>query len=218
MDIHLIPGLGADHRIFQRLLVDAPHRFAYDHPRMAMGSSLHHFAAALAERIDSRRPHVLIGMSMGGMIAQELALMTRPRGTFLISTWKGPQEMPLPIRSLRGTHPERLVNKALLRRIMPMVRWQMGVQGEEETALLDHLLKDATIEQLKVQVAAVLAWEGPSKPVTDMVHIHGDSDRLMPLSLIRDAEVVRGGTHFMVYSRAAAVEAILLRHWPGNEA
>lgn len=210
MDIHLIPGLGADHRIFDRLLVDMPDRHAHDWPVMAPGSSLRHFAEALAERIDASRPHVLIGMSMGGMVVQEMAAITKPERVVIISSWKGPHEMPLPIRSLRGTHPERVLTKEMLRRLMPMIRWQMGVRGKEEVALLDAFMHAHTIEQLKVQVAAVLDWQGPPSPVEGLLHIHGDQDRLMPLAPIQGAVVIAGGTHFMVFSKAKEVEMILL--------
>jgi pimeloyl-ACP methyl ester carboxylesterase len=217
MDIHLIPGLGTDHRIFDRLLVHVPDRHAHDWPVMAPGSSLRHFAEALAERIDASRPHVLIGMSMGGMVVQEMSAITKPQRVVIISSWKGPHEMPLPIRSLRGTHPERVLTKEMLKRLMPMIRWQMGVRGKEELDLLDAFMHANTIEQLKVQVAAVLGWYGPSTPVEDQLHIHGDQDRLMPLAPIKNVVVVPGGTHFMVFSKAGKVEAIILAELAGSK-
>lgn len=214
MDIHLIPGLGADGRIFQRFMPHAPQRVAHAHPRMEMGSSLRHYAEVLAQRIPPGSPHVLVGMSMGGMIAQELAAVTRPVRTVIISSWKGPQEMPLPLRTLRGTHPERTINPVLLRRLGPMIRWTMGVSTPEEVALLNAFMRDCPLEQLKVQVNAVMEWEGPANPVPGLIHIHGDADRLMPVGLIKDALVVKGGGHFMVYTQAQAVEQALLAQVP----
>jgi pimeloyl-ACP methyl ester carboxylesterase len=214
MDIHLIPGLGTDHRIFQRLLVHHPSRIAHDWPRMANGSTLRHFAQALAERIDTSRPHVLLGMSMGGMVAQELAAITQPRHVVIVSSWKGPHEMPPAIRLMRRTHPERVLTKVMLARIATMVRWQMGVTTHEEVVLLDSFMHGIALEQLKVQIAAVLGWPGPVSPVKDILHIHGDQDRLMPLDLVRDAVVVPGGSHFMVWTQAAEVEAIIRSRIP----
>jgi len=209
MDIHLIPGLGADHRIFDELLLDVPGRQAHDWPVMAPGSSLRHFAEALAERIDTSRPHVLIGMSMGGMVVQEMAAITKPEHVIIISTWKGPQEMPPPIRLLRGKHPERLLNRRFLQHSMPLIRWQMGVEDPEGAALFDRFLAVHTIEQLKVQVNACLEWEGPAFPIPDLVHLHGDRDRLMPIETIVGAHAVRGGTHFMVYNKGPLLSGLV---------
>lgn len=216
MDIHLIPGLGTDHRIFDHLLPAVSGRHAHDWPIMATGSTLRHFAEALAERIDAGRPHVLIGMSMGGMVVQELAALTKPTQVVIISSWKGPQEMPPPIRLLRGRHPERLISRRFLQHSLPLIRWEMGVEAPESAALFDHFLALHTIEQLKVQVNACLEWEGPAVPVQNLIHIHGDHDRLMPMEYIVGAEVVEGGTHFMTYDRGAQVSAMILRTLSGN--
>lgn len=209
MDIHLIPGLGADHRIFDRLLMDAPHRIAHDWPIMPEGSSLVDFAKKLALKVDSSRPHVLIGMSMGGMVVQEMAAITKPSAVAIISSWKGPAEMPIHIRTLRGTHPERVLTKAMLLRILPVIRWQMGVEDTDAVELLESFALATNLDRLKIQVSAVLDWEGPSHPFPGLIHIHGDHDRLMPLASITDAHVVKGGTHFMVYQKGSEVERVL---------
>lgn len=209
MDIHLIPGLGADHRLFNRFLVDAPHRFAHDWPDMPEGSSLVDFAKKLALEVDSSRPHILIGMSMGGMVVQEMAALTKPKAVAIISSWKGPAEMPLHIRALRGKHPERVLTKAMLQRLLPVIRWQMGVEGPDAIALLESFALASNLDRLKVQVSAILDWEGPSDPFPGLIHIHGDHDRLMPLASITSAYVVKGGTHFMIYQMSAEVERVL---------
>lgn len=205
MDIYLIPGLGADHRMFGRLDPGAHSVHFLDWPRMPPGSTLRDLARAMAGKVDASRPHALIGVSMGGMVAQELAALTGPVKVVIISSWKGPEEMPLPIRVMRGTHPERSLNKAMLKRILPFARWQMGVETPEEVALFDQLIAVHGIDQLKVQINACITWNGPSMPVKHLVHIHGDKDRLMPASLVKGARIVPGGTHFMVFSKAREV-------------
>ncbi len=215
MDIHLIPGLGTDHRIFDRFLMDAPDRYAHDWPIMPDGSSLRDFAKKLASEVDITRPHILIGLSMGGMVVQEMAAFTKPVAVAIISSWKGPNEMPIHIRTLRGTHPERVLTKAMLLRLLPVIRWQMGVEGTDAAELLESFALASNLDRLKIQVAAVLDWEGPSQPLPNLVHIHGDNDRLMPLGSITGAHVVKGGSHFMVYQKSAEVERIIRETMPG---
>lgn len=207
MDAYLIPGLGADHRLFARLQLNGVSVHHLDHPALPRGATLKDYALAQASRVDQARPHVLIGVSMGGMVAQELAAITHPAMVILISSWKGTEEMPWSIRLLRGTHPERMLSRAVITRSLPVVRWEMGVQGAEATALFDALVKDCPVESLKTQIHACLNWSGPEQPVHQLVHIHGDKDRLMPVGPIKDPVVINGGTHFMVFSMAAEVSA-----------
>ncbi|WKZ66955.1 MAG: alpha/beta hydrolase [Flavobacteriales bacterium] len=211
MDIYLVPGLGADHRLFQRLDL-APHPVhPLNWPAMPEGSSLADFARVLADQVDRTRPHALAGVSMGGMVVQEMAALTRPVRTVVISSWKGPQEMPPPIRVLRGTHAERILTPAFMKRTLPLIRWQMGVETEADKALFDAFIAATPLEQVRVQIAAVLAWEGPSRPVEGLVHIHGSGDRLMPIWHIQRPLRVEGGGHFMVHNRAEDVSQLVLQ-------
>lgn len=209
MKLYLLPGLGADGRLFSHLKLDGHQAETIDWPAMPAKSTLRDFATALAGRVDATKPHALIGVSMGGMVAQELALITKPKRTIIISSWKGPHEMPLPLKLLRGTHPERLLTPAFMKRTMPFARWQMGVEGEDDKALFDAFVAATPIAQMRIQIAAVLGWEGPARRVKGLAHIHGDADRLMPIDAIAEPTRVPGGGHFMVYNRAKEVDSAI---------
>ena len=209
MDVYLIPGLGADHRLFERLQL-AEHRIVFlDWPEMPAGTSIGGYAAVLAARVDATRKHALVGVSMGGMVAQEMAALTAPARVVILSSWKGPQEMPHAVKLLRATHPERMLTSAVVQRARSFLRWQLGASTPASAALLDQYLDGHDLARLKVQIAAVLDWQGPARPVEGLVHIHGDSDHLMPLAPIRGPLVVRGGGHFMVHTMPDAVGRLL---------
>lgn len=205
MLLYLIPGLGADRRLFNRLVLRDHEVQFLEWPEMPQGSSLMDYARALAARVDRTRPHVLIGVSMGGMVAQELASITHPLQVIIVSSWKGPEEMPRSLRILRGTHPERILTSTVLKSTLPLARWQMGVERPEEVELFDQLITVHSIEQLKAQINACLSWNGPVEPVHDLVHIHGDHDRLMPIAQVHGARPIAGGSHFMIFNKAVEV-------------
>lgn len=205
MDIYLLPGLGADRRLFGKLELGAHRLHFIDWPEMPHGVTLADYARKLLPLVDASKPHVLVGVSMGGMVAQEMASMTAPQAVVIISSWKGPDEMPRPLRMMRGLHPERSLSSTLIKHTLPLIHWQMGVEAPEDVALFDELVAVHSVEQLKTQINACIQWDGPAVPVERLVHIHGDHDRLMPIGLVKDAVPIRGGTHFMVYNKAKEV-------------
>ena len=90
MKIYAIPGLGADHRLYNRIDIPGVELIAFDWPEMREGASLADYAEELSKKVDRSGPFCLMGVSMGGMVAVELARIVSPKRTFLISSWKSP--------------------------------------------------------------------------------------------------------------------------------
>lgn len=214
MRVYTIPGLGADKRLFDKLMLPGHTLHHLEWPRMREGSTMRQFAQALLPQLDTSAPHALVGVSMGGMVAQELASLTGAQRVVIISSWKGRKEMPWNMTMMRGLHPERLVSDVAVRRVIPflrVLRWTLGLEDRASQQLGQAMLATFSARDLRVMINAVIEWDGPTTPVQGLVHIHGDSDRLMPIGLINAPVVIARGTHFMVYSKAAEVSAAVRR-------
>ena len=57
-------------------------------------------------------------------------------------------------------------------------------------------------------IDAVSKWNNETIP-TNLIHIHGDCDKLLPAKPGGKYEIVKGGEHFMVYSKAEEVSGII---------
>lgn len=208
MRLYCLPGLGADHRIYERCDFGTVPITWLDWPEMPMGSTLADYARVLAPIVDGSREHVLIGTSMGGMVAQELAVLTQPRLTVIISSWKGPEERPWLLALLGRLRAERLVNRFFMRHFVPTVRlmrWKLGMESEAAQRHVQLMMDRWSPAQLRVMIHACLTWKGVN--ARNVSHVHGDRDALMPVKLIHDARSIAGGTHLMVYTKAQEVSA-----------
>jgi pimeloyl-ACP methyl ester carboxylesterase len=208
MRLYCLPGLGVDHRIYDRCDFGPLPITWLDWPTMPKGSTLADYAHALLPAINAREEHVLIGTSMGGMVAQELSLTTGPWRTIIISSWKGPQERPWLLDLLGRLRAERMVNDFFMKHFVPTVRvmrWKLGMEGGDATRHVQMMMERWSPRQLRTMIHACLSWKGVH--ATNVLHLHGDRDALMPVKLARGAKVIAGGTHLMVYTKAQEVSA-----------
>jgi pimeloyl-ACP methyl ester carboxylesterase len=207
MQLYLIPGLGTDRRLFSRLHLPGHELIYLEWPRFRPGSTLADMAREMRGQVDAGRPHIFIGVSMGGMVAQELAVLTAPQQVVLISSITGPSEMPLFLRFTKRMWLHHLITDTTVRLSWPMRR-HFGVRDRE----ISQLLSDMAIEQGGTQIRrgtdAILRWTG-SRWTGPVTRIHGDADHVLPLRFPVD-HVVAGAPHTMVITRAEEVAGFLL--------
>jgi pimeloyl-ACP methyl ester carboxylesterase len=100
--IYLFHGQGSDQRIFDSLVFDSIYsieRIHYDIPEK--GATMESFARQLSKQIDTTKPFILIGMSLGGMLCAELQEIMDPEMVVLISSAQNRSELPFRYRFQR---------------------------------------------------------------------------------------------------------------------
>lgn len=208
MDIYLLPGLGTDRRLFSRLGLDDARIHYLEWPNYGPGWTLERIAEALLPAVDSSRPHILAGVSMGGMVAQELAMRTGPERVVLISSWTGPHEWPRHVRIAKTLRLHHLVTEATMRAMWPLKQWLIGGGDPAIDRLLFDMACAQTARRVRCGMDAVLRWKG-SRWKGPVVRIHGGGDRLMPLRFPVE-QLVPHGSHSMVVYQPDEVRHALL--------
>ncbi len=95
-----LPGLGADHRLFQFQTAAFPNSLAVDWIDVLPKETLEEYAVRLAASIrgelDQRPPSsiVVCGLSLGGMIAPYVAEHLDAKGCILLCSIRRPEEFP----------------------------------------------------------------------------------------------------------------------------
>ena len=143
---------------------------------------------------------------MGGMVAQELALITNPTKVILISSWTGPHEWPLMVRASARFSLSTFIRDWSLRAAWPLKRL-IDRRPSEIDRLLFDMAKKQTARQLRIGTSAILRWPG-SRWQGPLVRIHGDKDMVTPLRFPVD-HIVKGGQHVMVLTQAEEVSRLI---------
>jgi pimeloyl-ACP methyl ester carboxylesterase len=204
---YLIPGLGADERVFRRLrLAGTVHVLRWLAPQSPT-EPLTHYAARLAEAVPADAPCWLVGVSFGGLLAQEIGRLRPLARVVLISSLGSPLDLPPLLRLACATGVHRLVPFGLLKWLPRLAQWFFGARGGSEYRLLRQILADTDPAFARWATAQLLAWRGPGLP--GAVRLHGTRDRLLPAGPARIEYPVPGAGHFLIVSHAPQVSQVL---------
>lgn len=214
-NITFIPGLGYDYRIFENLVIPDAHTeyLAWIEPQC--GESLHAYAQRMYAQINNKEePLTLIGHSLGGMVAQEIASVQPIRQIILISSIKSRSEMSFSFKMVRPLRLEKLFTKEIS--IQTVKYWGSGhgFETDTEKELFKSMVGKQSNTYLQWALRELSSWQEPAIPdTTDLIHIHGTNDKTFPISLIKDPDVViEKGSHIVVYKQAEVVSEFITQH------
>lgn len=209
MNVYLISGLGADYRAFRYLTFDSKHTLQYlTWIEPLQNESLQDYSKRLAAKIDASQPFILIGLSFGGMIATEISQLLHPEKTILISSAAGYNELPLLYRIAGTMRLHKLIPAKAGNNGNFLMHWLFGIKTPNDKMLLDQILTDSNTAFTKWAIDAMLGWLGHSKP-SSIIRIHGDRDRVLPITSFQPDYTIKKGGHLMVVTRAREVSEIL---------
>ena len=204
---YLIPGLGADGRIFERLRLVGTVRILDWLEPLAPDESLAAYATRLATPIPTGQDCWLVGVSFGGVVALEIAAH-RPRArVVLVSSLADPVERTNWVQLGRWLRADAWLPVRLLRRLPRAGEWFFGVGGGRGNDLFRELLSRLTPSYTHWALRSLFRW--PGSPIRPVAHLLGDCDRVFPGGRRSATHLIRGGTHFMIVTHATEISRIL---------
>lgn len=202
---YIISGMGADHRVFSRISFPDNHthlRWIENEPN----ETLQHYASRMAEGIKHKNP-TIIGLSFGGIVAQEIAAQIKVKELILISTIKSKEEKPWFMEVAGVLHIPAMMPHSLLKRANKLVAYAFSLVNPDEQEVLQSCFENTSPEHLKWAMNQITKWEGVES-TTPMFHIHSTKDKVFS-SNIDKADVKIPGGHFAVYTNADELNQIL---------
>lgn len=205
MNVYFISGLGADKRAFQYLQLDADIKVHHlEWFSNNKNETIEQYAQRMAEHIDATQPFCLVGLSFGGIVANEIAKFVKPDKLFLLSTAKTRSELPLLFRIAGTLGLHHLMPIKSFFKNKKMVYRFFGAKSEREQHLLDEILKDSDPNFIVWAIDKIAKWKNTQLP-EHYLHLHGDKDIIFPIKYIKNCKKVEEGTHLMVVKKFRAV-------------
>ena len=205
--IYLLPGQGADCRLFKYI------EFPYDtvhleFPVPEKKTTLREYAHGFIPRIDTSRPFILIGVSLGGMICSELTDTLEPDLTIVISSAKYRAELPGRYKFQKTIPLNKIIPKGMTKWGAKVLAPIVEPARKQDKETFRSMIEAKDPAYIKRTVDMVINWnkEGYNDRI---IHIHGDRDHTLPHRKVRYDYLVENGTHMMVYIRGDEVSRLI---------
>ncbi len=196
-----MPGLAASPAIFERISLpqDEFEIILLEWEIPFDKETLSNYAKRIAAKITHDSP-ILIGVSFGGILVQEMAAFISLRKLIIISSVKCNQEFPTHFKIAKKTKAYKLIPTSLLLNIENLAKFSFGELINSRIKLYEKFLSVRDIRYLDWAIEQVILWD---RIVIDknVIHIQGDADEVFPVKNIQDYIPVRGGTHIMILTK-----------------
>jgi pimeloyl-ACP methyl ester carboxylesterase len=201
ISVYFMPGLAASSLIFER--IDLPQELFEVHFldwELPVGEeSLAEYAKRMSEKITAPNP-VLIGVSFGGILVQEMAAFLNPQKVIIISSVKSNLEFPRRMKIAKTTKAYKLIPTSIFSNIEKLSTFSFGKSIAQRLKLYERYLSVRDVQYLDWAIERIVLWDRILVDKT-VVHIHGDADEVFPMEYISECIVVKGGTHVMILSK-----------------
>lgn len=200
--VYFMPGLAASSTIFEYITLpeDQFEMVLLDWFLPENKETLQQYALRMTKQIKHENP-VLIGVSFGGILVQEMSKLIPTRKTIIISSVKSNKEFPSRMLLAKKTMAYKLIPTSLLANIETLVRYAFGENiVAKRIKLYEKYLSMREKSYLDWSIENVILWSR-SKPDENVVHIHGDKDGVFPIDKIKNCIVIKGGTHIMIINK-----------------
>ena len=199
--VYFMPGMAANSTIFEHIKLPAEHfetiRLEWFVPERGM--TLKEYAEKMLEQVTHERP-VLIGVSFGGLLVQEMARIIPVRKLIIISSVKLDREKPRRLIFAKYTKAHKLLPTGLVTNIELLGKYAFGETVTKRIHLYEKYLSIRDKRYLDWAIDQMVRWKQNDYDPA-LVHIHGEKDAVFPIQYIKDCITVEKGTHTMIIHR-----------------
>jgi pimeloyl-ACP methyl ester carboxylesterase len=209
LKVYFISGIGADYRLFTYLQLPQDYRPVFIHwipPNK--DEPLRDYALRLAGQIDTTQPFIIVGLSLGGIMAVEIAKRFPPVCTIIISSIPVSAHLPRYYKLAHWLRLNQLVPASFLKTASE-IKHTLTMRSPANRKLMREVIRSGDDGFIRWAISAVLEWENTMIP-QPFYHIHGTRDEVFPISLTNPTHIVQKAGHMFLMSQPEAINTILL--------
>ena len=200
--VYFMPGMAASSSIFERIHLPTEtfemHLLEWVLPNK--NESLKEYARRTAKNINHENV-ILVGVSFGGILVQEMKQFVNLKKVIIISSVKSNAEFPRRFKVAKTTKAYKLIPTKLFENIELLAKYTFGSSIlKQKMKLYEKFLSVRDKVYLDWAIEQIINWNR-TEIDNEIIHIHGDADEVFPIKYISKAIYIKGGTHIMIITK-----------------
>jgi hypothetical protein len=199
--VYFMPGMAASSTIFERIQLPEDdfeiHLLEWVLP--IKDETLESYAKRMSANVKHENA-VLIGVSFGGILVQEMKQFLKLRKVIIVSSVKSNTELPQRMKLAKTTKAYKLIPTTLILNVENLAKYAFGSYVKQRLKLYEKFLSVRDKEYLDWSIEQIINW---NRVVIDpeIIHIQGDADEVFPIKNIKNCIIVKDGTHIMILNK-----------------
>lgn len=199
--VYLMPGMAANPSIFEYIRLPEEryeiHWLEWQMPEK--NETIEAYAKRMCQFIEFDNA-VLLGVSFGGMLVQEMSKYLKLKKLFVVSSVKSHHELPKRLKLLKITKAYKILPTQLVGNIDLLAKYAFGETIKKRVDLYKKYLSVSDKVYLDWAIKQVVCWS-QEEPNPKAIYIHGDKDIVFPHSCGGNCIVIKGGSHIMIINK-----------------
>lgn len=208
--LYFIPGTAANSNIFERIELPSDtfelHFIEWLIPT-SKNEKIEDYALRMCSQVQHKNP-ILIGVSFGGIVAQEMSKIMACEQIILISSIKNRNELPKSLALIKKTKAYKLFPSHFIPTLEIIAAKLFGEKAKKRIHIYKNYLSFRNPLYLNWAIKQVLCWK-QNNSLPNCLHIHGDQDPIFPMKYIQNCIAIKNGSHIMILTKAKEISKIL---------
>ena len=199
--IYCMPGMAASPKIFEFIKFSEPfvvHYLSWIQPNG--NETLSAYALRMCERIEHPTP-ILLGVSFGGVLVQEMAKHIVVDKLVIVSSVKSNKELPLPMKMAKKTNAHKLLPTQWINSLDALTLFAFGKGIQKRLEMYQKYLSERNPDYLSWAIDAIVQWD-QELSCQNVLHIHGEKDTVFPIKNLESPFVKIRGGHAAILTNA----------------
>ena len=203
-----MPGMAASSKIFEYIRLPEfylIHNLDWIIPNI--NETLELYAKRICKKINKPDP-ILIGVSFGGILIQEISKHLNYKKIIIISSIKTSSELPLSMRMARKTNIHKILPFQWIKNLDKLALFTFGNGIKNKIKLYQKYLSFKDPNYLKWAMNCIVNWD-QKEIIKGLIHIHGKEDNVFPIKNISGSVHLLEGNHAIIITKANQISKLL---------